>query len=111
MADVDLSADFLNAVMDSPKVRAQLNAKARRVLASAQRLAYKANRIHMAQALHIEDGTRPGSKSPTGLKRSFSGVTFSLTKEQWIDDALGSDESPGKSTMTVTEIMRRASRA
>ncbi|MDU3736497.1 MAG: hypothetical protein E6586_08730 [Bifidobacterium scardovii] len=61
-------------VLANPGVRKALNATARRLLPIAKRIAYKEHAPDYADSLRIETGTRPGTKSPTGVKRPYARV-------------------------------------
>jgi hypothetical protein len=66
-----VSKRTLDEAAASPAVRAALRAKAKRVLPRAQRLAYAAGAKEFGDSLRIEEGTRPGTKSPSGIKRAY----------------------------------------
>ncbi|MGU3409115.1 hypothetical protein ACLBWP_03325 [Microbacterium sp. M1A1_1b] len=66
-----ISKSTLDEAAATPVVRAALRAKAKRVLPRAQRLAYAAGAKAFGDSLRIEEGTRPGTKSPSGIKRPF----------------------------------------
>lgn len=75
---MDLSAALIDSVLDqaahSKQVTAALDRKAVRVKARAAVLAGKAGMPHFAESLTIETGTRPGTKSPKGIRRQFAEV-------------------------------------
>jgi hypothetical protein len=58
----------------SPVVRQALRDKRDRVLARARRLAYTAGAPEFARSLRGEGGTRPGTKSPSGIRRPYERV-------------------------------------
>lgn len=98
-----ITVDTLNAALDNPKVRAALRAKARRVLPRAQRLAYAAGMTEFAEALHLDEGTRPGAKSDGGLKRPYARITADVTDEMRLRD--------GRPSPTRTTVLRQSARA
>lgn len=61
-------------ILESPAVRQGLNDIAARLLPICQRLAYQEGCDDFADSLRIETGTRPGTKSPTGIKRPYARV-------------------------------------
>ena len=61
-------------VLQNPDVREALNDTAKRLLPICQRLAYQEGCDEFADSLRIETGTRPGTKSPTGIKRPYARV-------------------------------------
>lgn len=61
-------------VLQNPKVREALADTAKRLLPICQRLAYQEGCDEFADSLRIETGTRPGTKSPTGIKRPYARV-------------------------------------
>jgi hypothetical protein len=69
-----VSRETINRAAQSPAVRRALQMKRDRVLARAQRLAIAAGLPEYGRSLRGEDGTRPGTRSPTGIKRPFSRV-------------------------------------
>lgn len=97
-----ITVETLNKALDHPAVRAALKAKARRVLPRAQRIAYGAGAKEFAEALELDEGTRPGRKSDGGLKRPFARVTATVTNEMVVRE--------GPPTMSRSTILRRAAR-
>ena len=89
--------------MDHPDVAAAIANKARRVLTRAQYEAYKAGRINFGDQLRIQTGTRPGAKSPTGLRRPYARITSTITTEQH-----EADNRTAK--VSRTNILRRSAR-
>ena len=61
-------------VLQNPEVREALNDTAKRLLPICQRLAMQEGCDEFADSLRIETGTRPGTKSPTGIKRPYARV-------------------------------------
>lgn len=61
-------------VLESPEVWEGLNSIAARLLPICQRLALQEGCPEFAESLRIETGTRPGTKSPTGIKRPYARV-------------------------------------
>lgn len=61
-------------VLQNPEVREALNDTAKRLLPICQRLAMQEGCDEFADSLRIETGTRPGIKSPTGIKRPYARV-------------------------------------
>lgn len=74
MTAIVIGHETLDEAARSPEVAAALKATAERILPRAQRLAYEAGEIRFAEALRVETGTRPGTKSPKGVKRPFARV-------------------------------------
>lgn len=99
----EITVETLNAALDTPAVRAALRAKARRVLPRAQRFAYEAGAPEFAEALHLDEGTRPGTLSDGGLKRPYARITADVTEEMRLRD--------GRPAMTRKTILRRSARA
>ena len=58
----------------SDSVRRALLAEAQRLLPIAQRIAYQEHATAFGDSLHIEAGTRPGTKARQGLKRPYARV-------------------------------------
>lgn len=61
-------------ILPNPQVRKALNATARRLLPIVRRIAYQEHAPDYADSVRIETGTRPGAKSPTGVKRPYARV-------------------------------------
>jgi len=74
MTRIVIGRETLDEAARSPEVAAALLAAAQRILPRAQRLAYAAGEKRFADALRVESGVRPGTKSPTGVKRPFARV-------------------------------------
>jgi hypothetical protein len=77
MAEV-ISSELIHQIVDqaahSEPVRQALNRKADRVKARAALLAAKTGMPGFSRSMTIQAGTRPGEKSPTGIKRMYSEV-------------------------------------
>jgi hypothetical protein len=69
----------LTAAAHSPVVRMGLRQKRDRILARAERLAIAGGAPGFARALRRESGTRPGTKSPSGIRRPFERVIATST--------------------------------
>lgn len=95
-----LSAEKLNALLDSPAVRAQLRARANRVLPTARAIAYSTGAAGFAEALKVSEGTRPGTGAKDGIKRSYARVGAVLTPEL--------KRADGRTQLTRRMILRRA---
>lgn len=61
-------------VLQNQEVREALADTAKRLLPICQRLAMQERCEEFADSLRIETGTRPGTKSPTGIKRPYARV-------------------------------------
>ena len=61
-------------VFASPIVRARLLSRARVALPAAQREAIAAGAPGWARKLRLEQGVRPGAKSPTGIRRPYARI-------------------------------------
>lgn len=61
-------------VLRNPEVRQTLVDTATRLLPICQRLALQEGCPDFADSLRVETGTRPGTKSPTGIKRPYARV-------------------------------------
>ncbi len=100
--ELDVEA-IIQEVAESDFVRDAIAAEARRMLPAAQRAAYNAGANAFAKSLRVETGTRPGSKSPTGLRRPYARIIGEDT-----DEVRDADRG---AKLTPTQILRRASRA
>lgn len=98
-----ISTELLEQVAQHPAVRAALRAKAQRMLPRAQRLAAQAGAREFAQELHVEEGTRPGTKAEGGLRRPYARVVAEVS-----DDMRSADAG---SKLSRTQILRRSARA
>ena len=98
-----LSNAKINEIMANPAVRAALRAKAARVEPRAKSLAYASGAPGLAKALEVVVGVRPGTNSPTGLRRPFARVRAEIT-----DDIRDSDRG---AKLTRRQILRRSSSA
>ena len=103
MAKTTITAETISKAMDTPTVRAALRAKAARILPRAQRLAYGAGAKEFGDALHVEEGTRPGVKSEGGIKRPYARVSADVTDEVKDADA--------GAKLTRISILRRSAGA
>lgn len=101
MAAPDFSKT-IRAAAQAASVQAALRAKGERTLPRAQRLAYQAGANEFGDALHVETGTRPGTKAG-GFRRPYARVIADMT-----EDMKGKDSG---AKLTRRDIMRRASRA
>ena len=97
---VEITSATLDQVIESPRVREALHARGRLLLPRAQRIAATADAPIFGKAVRLEEGTRPGVKSPTGLKRPYARITAPLS-EPVMREARRSRLSPQK-------ILRRA---
>ncbi|KFF31649.1 hypothetical protein [Bifidobacterium bombi] len=61
-------------VLQNPNVKDALMDTAKRLLPICQRLAIQEGCEDFADSLHLEQGVRPGTKSPTGIKRPYVNV-------------------------------------
>lgn len=96
-----ISTRLLNDAMGSNKVRAALRAKANRVLPRAKAIAYSVGATEFAKALKVRDGTRPGTRSPSGFKRPYARVVAAVTPELKKKD--------GRTSLSRQQILRRGS--
>lgn len=94
-----ISTDRLNDVLQGAKVKAQLLARAQRALPAARAVAMSAGATEFAKALHVEEGTRPGTGAAGGLKRPYARVVAQLTPEMKLADK--------GSKLTRQKILRR----
>jgi hypothetical protein len=94
--------DIVRQALQAPAVREGLRDRRDIVLARARREAFAAGATEFAESLHAESGTRPGTKSPTGIKRPFERVIADS------DDA--SDREHGNRGVPKQAILRRAMR-
>lgn len=65
---------IIQQAAQSDSVRRALLAEAQRLLPIAQRIAYQEHATQFGDSLHIEVGTRPGTKARQGLKRPYARV-------------------------------------
>lgn len=103
MKPPQISQETLNQAMQSPKVRAALDAKAERILPRAKSNALRDGKRRFARALRISQGTRPGTGSPSGIQRSFARVGAEVTEEMRKIDGYGK--------LTRQQILRRSTDA
>ena len=96
-------AEAVNAALTHPAIAAAVASRAQQVLGRARYEAYKAGRINFGDALRVEAGNRPGTKSPRGIKRPYARVTATITPEQHEADSR-------KAKASRTEILRRSAR-
>lgn len=80
------SPELLEQVAQAAAVRAQLRAKAARMLPRAQRLAAAAGARQFGRRLRVEEGTRPGAKA-SGFRRPYARLTAELTDDEAAADA------------------------
>ena len=74
MKKIVITPETLDQAARTAKVRQALLDKANRILPRAQRLAYAAGAKEFGDSLRVLSGTRPGTKSPEGVKRPFAQV-------------------------------------
>ncbi len=98
---IKLSTKKINEIMASDAVRDALERKAARVLPRARAIAYSSEAPKLAAALETVPGTRPGTNSPTGLKRPYVRVGAVLT-----DEII---EEGKRARLSRVKILRRAS--
>lgn len=79
---VIVSRETLDKAARNPQVIKALRDKADRMLPRAQRLAIAAGLPEFAKAMRVEDGVRPGAKSPKGIKRPYSRVIADMEGAQ-----------------------------
>lgn len=102
-SQINLSTKTINDLMQSQKVRQALQAKARRILPTAKAIALSDGQTAFANALEISEGTRPGTRSPSGVKRSYARVTAQITDEL--------KKADGYNKLTRPQVLRRAAGA
>lgn len=61
-------------VLSNQTVQSALNAKARRIAPIVKRIALKEGDRHYAESVRVVQGRRPGTKSPTHLRRPYARV-------------------------------------
>lgn len=98
---LSLSSKKFNEVLQNKKVREALKNKADRVLPRSKAIAYSLGASGFAEALHVVEGTRPGTRSPSGLKRPYARVVATVTPQLKRTD--------GRTSLTRTQILRRGS--
>lgn len=98
----EISIATLNQAIQNAAVRQVLTNRAALMLPRARQEAAKAGRTRLAKALRIEHGTRPGSKSASGIKRPYVRLMADYPEEDQAADS--------RAKLTTREIMRRASR-
>ena len=96
-------AEAVSAALANPAVADALASRAQLVLSRARYEAYKAGRINFGDALRVEAGNRPGTKSPRGVKRPYARVKATITPAQHAADSR-------KAKASRTEILRRSAR-
>lgn len=74
-----LSVEKLNEAMQSGEVRRALEARAARALPRTKALALSVGAVEFAKALRVSTGTRPGSGSREGLRRTYARITAEIT--------------------------------
>ena len=97
---MEISSKLLNQAMQSPSVQAALRNKAARVLPRAKAIALSDNQPGFAEAIVLTQAERPGTKSPTGLKRPYARIGAVITPEVKDD---------GYNKLTRSQILKRAS--
>ncbi|MBM6622669.1 hypothetical protein JTF08_13720 [Micrococcaceae bacterium RIT802] len=102
-AKLKLSAEKINEMMGSPAVRKAVAAKAARVLPRAKSLAYSSGADGTGKALEVIEGVRPGTKSPSGLRRPYARIRVEVTDEV--------REQDRGSKLSRRQILRRSSSA
>lgn len=100
---VVISRATLDAAARTPEVRMALRQKRDRVHARAYRLAIAAGAPKFARALRKEGGTRPGTKSPSGIRRPYERVIAT--------SADASAQEYGDRNVRKAAILRRAAEA
>jgi hypothetical protein len=103
MAKTRITPAFIEQAMNLPAVRAGLDAKARRMLPRAQRVAASAGATEFSRAMRVERGQRPGSKAAGGVRRPYVRVTADMTDEMKARDS--------RSRLTRRQILWRSARA
>lgn len=96
-----ISTRLLNEAMGKPKVRAALKAKADRILPTSRAIAHSVGANEFAKELHVEEGTRPGTRSPSGFQRPYARVVAKVTPEMKKKD--------GRTSLSRQQILRRGS--
>jgi hypothetical protein len=103
MPKTKITPAFIEQAMNLPAVRDGLDAKGRRMLPRAQRVAAASGAAELAKALRLERGQRPGSKAAGGVRRPFTRITADMTDEMKMRDA--------RARLTRRQILWRAARA
>lgn len=96
---LEISRQKTNEILQSQTVRQALQAKARRILPMAKAIALSDGQSKFANALTVTDGTRPGTHSPTGLKRSYARIGAEITEDMQTERSY---------KLTRQQILRRA---
>ncbi len=81
-------------VLASPDVRKALDDKAKRLAPIVRRIALKEGDERYAASVRVEQGTRPGVRSPTHLKRPYARVV--IGDETALEKEYGSIRYPKK---------------
>lgn len=76
-----LSTKRLNEIMQSPAIRAALRKRMERALPRTRAIALQHDAPLFAEALRIEEGTRPGTKAEGGLRRPYARLIADITPE------------------------------
>lgn len=92
----------INQALEAQAVRDGITARARLILPRAQRAAAKAGRGELAKRLRLAQGTRPGTKSESGLRRPYARVEANYPAEAQAADA--------GATVTTRRILRGVAR-
>lgn len=75
MSGFKVSRDWMERnVLANPAVQSALDAKARRLAPIVQRIALKEGDTRYAESVRVEHGRRPGSKSPSRIRRPYARV-------------------------------------
>lgn len=93
----------VNQLLQTPKVRKELEARAARVAPRARALAYQAGANEFAKAIRVSTGTRPGTGARGGLQRTYARVGATVTPEMVKADR--------RAKLTRMQILRRATNA
>lgn len=98
MPKVIIARATLDQIQRSAPVVQALERKGERMLPRAQRLALAAGRVQFARSLRLEKGIRPGTKSPTGIRRAYVRVIAPA----------GADDEYGNRGVSRQDILRRS---
>ena len=75
MKEFKVDKDWMERnVLSNPAVTSALNAKARRLAPTVKRIALKEGDQRYAESVRVTQGRRPGTKSPTHLRRPYARV-------------------------------------
>lgn len=87
MAKVTITKDLLERAMGTDAVRQALAQRARLVHPRAVRAAADAGALEFAKRLRVEEGVRPGTKSPDGIRRPYARVIADMPEDARKADA------------------------